>query len=457
MKIFFSGIGGAGVSAIASFMADKQHEVYGSDRSFDTDQHHPAYAPLKANGVKIVPQDGSGIDSSFDLVVFSTAVETTLPEPKKAASLGLTVKTRPQFLAELVASHKTFAIAGTSGKSTTAGMLAYMMRELGLSPNFIGGGRVAQFRSPSNMGNSAASSSDLLVVEACESDGSIVSYKPEFSVILNLDLDHHSIEKTAAMFAALARNTAKKTILNGDDAHLSGLALDNAVTFGLVHADDYRAENVELKPLYSEFTLRGIRFKVNLPGQYNVYNALACLATLGEYGIPLERCVRPLETFTGVERRFDVKLNSGTGFVMDDYAHNPHKIASLMQMAQKIREKITYVYQPHGFAPTRMMKKEYIQAFAENLRPGDRVLFLPIYYVGGTVAKDISSEDLAKGVTALGGSSKVASREEILNAAHGGEAYIVCGARDESLSDFAVAIARKVKGAAAHPGAQPNA
>jgi UDP-N-acetylmuramate--alanine ligase len=134
---------------------------------------------------------------------------------------------------------------------------------------------------------------------------------------------------------------------------------------------------------------------------------------------------------------------------MDDYAHNPHKIASMMEMARKIRDSITYVFQPHGFAPTRMMKNEYIEAFARNLRPSDRLLLLPIFYVGGTVAKDISSQDLADGVTAQGGKAATASREEILANAKAGESYIVFGARDESLAELAKALAKKVKSARA--------
>lgn len=444
-KIFFSGIGGAGVSALASFMVEKGAEVHGSDRSFDQDRGHPAYGPLVRKGVKIAPQDGTGIEPGFDLVVFSTAVEKDLPEPKKCAELGLKTMTRPEFLAELVASHRTFAVAGTSGKSTTSGMLAFMMRELGLEPNFIGGGRVAQFKSPENLGNSVTGKSDLLVVEACESDGSIVEYRPEYTLLLNLDLDHHSVEKTAEMFRALAKNTRKKTLVNADDEHLPGLQLPGAVTFGLEKPAKYKATGLELKVLSSEFKLNGVSFTVSMPGRYNAYNALACLATLAEFGMRLEHCVQPLKNFRGIDRRFDVHADDGKSFVMDDYAHNPHKLASMMEMARLIRPRITYIFQPHGFAPTRMMKKEYIEAFAKGLRPDDRVVFLPIFYVGGTVAKDISSDDLAAGVKAGGKNGTTGDREAILAAAKPGEAYVVCGARDESLSEFAAAIAKRLK------------
>ena len=446
MKIFFSGIGGAGVSALASFMAEKGHSISGSDRSFDADKSHPAYGPLVAKGIKILPQDGSGIDPSLELVVFSTAVEKNLPEPQRASELNIPVKTRPEFLADLVASHKTFAVAGTSGKSTTSGLLAYMMRELNLNPNFIGGGRVSQFKQDGNLGNAITGNSNLLVVEACESDGSIVTYKPEFTILLNLDLDHHSVKETANMFVTVSKNTAKKVLVNSDDIHLATLNIPNSVTFGLESPAKYRADRITLKPLSSEFYLGGVAFTVNLPGLYNVYNAVACLATLAEFGIPLQDCVKPLESFRGIDRRFDVYLNDGKSFVMDDYAHNPHKIASMMEMASRIRPAVTYIFQPHGFAPTRMMKNEYIEAFAKNLRVSDRLILLPIFYVGGTVAKDISSEDVARGVAATGKQAQVKSREEILAAAKPGESYIVFGARDESLGAFAKSIAEELNG-----------
>jgi UDP-N-acetylmuramate--alanine ligase len=446
MKIFFSGIGGSGVSALASFMADQGHQVSGSDRSFDFDKAHPAYAPLAGKGVKLVPQDGKGIEPDLDLVVFSTAVEKDLPEPKRCLELGLKTQTRPEFLAGLVASHETFAVAGTSGKSTTSGILAYLLRELGKEPSFIGGGRVSQFKDKGNLGNAVAGKSKLLVVEACESDGSIVTYRPAFTLLLNLDFDHHSVEKTAEMFRVLCANTAKRVLVNSDDSHVRDLKIPNAATFGVENPANYRAEQIKLLPLGAEFTLRGVRFRSNLPGLYNVYNALACLATLAELGIPLEDCVKPLENFRGIDRRFDVYLNEGKSFVMDDYAHNPHKISSMMEMASQIRESITYVFQPHGFAPTRMMKNEYIAAFVQHLRTSDRAVILPILYAGGTVAKDISSEDLASGIRAGGKRAVAGTREGILQEAKNGESYVVFGARDESLAAFAESLSKVVKG-----------
>lgn len=445
LKIFFSGIGGSGVSAIASFMADRGHAVAGSDRAFDSNPDHPVCRLLKAKNITIVPQDGSGIDRSFDLAVFSTAVEPDQPEVIRAKLIGLPMETRPEYLARLVTEFKTIAVAGTSGKSTTAGMLAFIMQRLGMSPNFIGGGRVKQFRTGHNPGNAVTGDSETLVIEACESDGTIINYKPQHSIILNLGLDHHSVEATAAMFGTLGVNTSGMVVANADDHNLRKVSLHNPVQFSVDACSGYRAEAIDLQPLGSTFSLNGTRFSLSVPGKYNLYNALSCIALLREMGLAYQDIAGALAEFSGIERRFDIHLDDGKRLVIDDYAHNPHKIASFMSAMQKVRGRICYIFQPHGFAPTRMMKAEYIEAFAENLRQDDHLILLPIFYAGGTVSKDISSSDLALGICSHGKSAEaVESREIILSRSDEWESYAVFGARDETLSDFAGSLAKKL-------------
>jgi len=445
LKIFFSGIGGSGVSAIASFMADKGHIVAGSDRSFDSNPAHPVYQILKSKNIAIVPQDGSGLDSSFDLAVFSTAVEADQPEVIKAKRIGVPMQTRPEFLAKIVTEFKTIAVAGTSGKSTTGGMLAFIMQRLGMRPNFIGGGRVKQFKTAHNAGNAITGESERLVMEACESDGTIINYKPEHSIILNLDLDHHSVENTAEMFKILGGNTSGMIILNSDDTHLGEVPLLNTVPFSIDSASGYRAEAVDLQPFSTGFSVNGTRFRLSIPGKYNLYNALSCIALLGEMGISHENIAAALTEFSGIERRFDIHLNDGKRLVIDDYAHNPHKLASFMRTMQNVREHVCYIFQPHGFAPTRMMKAEYIGAFAENLRRSDHLILLPIYYAGGTASKDISSSDLAAGIRERGKSVEVVEgRGIVLSRSGEWDSYAILGARDETLSDFARDLAKNL-------------
>jgi UDP-N-acetylmuramate--alanine ligase len=446
LRIYFSGIGGSGVSAIAGFMHEGGHFVAGSDRAFDEDPRHPVYRALKKRGITIVPQDGSGLDASYDFAVMSTAVEDGNPEVRKAQALGLPVQTRPEYLAELVAGFRTVAIAGTSGKSTVAGMLAYLMRELGLGPNFIGGGRVRALKEAGGTGNYLRGDSDLLVMEACESDGSIVTYRPEWTVLLNLSLDHHHVEETAGMFGTLLANTTGPVVANADDQNLKGLLPSRAVAFSLCGPAAVRATDIIEESLGSGFTVEGTRFRLSMPGLHNVSNALASITLLMEMGVSLEEVADVLPGFLGIERRFDVHLDEKGKLVIDDYAHNPHKLDGLMQTMKKLSPRVCYVFQPHGFSPTRLMRKEYIATFSRNLRGGDHLVVLPIYYAGGTVEKDISSEDLAAGVRAAGGSAEaVASREDVPVRPDAWDAWVVLGARDETLSALAGDMASRLK------------
>ncbi len=442
LKIFFSGMAGSGVSAIAGFMSSKGHIVAGSDRVFDKNPDHPLKKTFMSAGIAIVPQDGHALDNSFDLAVFSTAVEAGMPEVSKARALEIPVRTRPACLCEIAESFRTTAVSGTSGKSTASGLLAFLMRGLGLSPNFIGGGRVKQFRTSSNPGNFLAGESDYLVIEACESDGSIVNYRPRHSILLNLALDHHPVDKTAAMFRALMENTSEKTIVNADDKNLSEIRGKDSVTFSIRNPSHYRPGNIEYRQFSTDFSLHGTSFSLALPGEHNLYNALSCIALLAETGIPLDDIARLLPRFQGIERRFDIHLNDGERLVIDDYAHNPHKISSLMKTAGRFRESVCYIFQPHGFAPTRMMKDEYIEAFRENLRDRDHLVILPVYYAGGTAAGDISSHDLAAGIKAGGKSAEVMEkRDDVFKLPDKYRTLVIFGARDETLADLAKQIA----------------
>jgi UDP-N-acetylmuramate--alanine ligase len=446
MKIFFSGIGGSGVSALAGFMADRGHDVWGSDRAFDNDPEHPVLRLLRNKKIRIVPQDGRAIDNSYDLLVFSTAVEETNIEYKKARDLNLKIKTRPQFLIDLSGEFRTFAVSGTSGKSTTSGMLAFLMDSLGMSPNFIGGGRVKGLKARNGLGNYLAGKNDILVIEACESDGTIVNYRPEGLIILNLQLDHHPVDVTRELFQKIANNTSGKVIINGDDRNLRGLSLKDPVIFSIEEFSPYRPEEVRLNPLNTEFVLKGIRFKLSIPGIHNLYNALAAIAFLSELGISMKEISEVLPDFNGIERRFDILLNTGKRLVIDDYAHNPHKIESLIRTVKAFRSSVCFIFQPHGFGPTRLMKDGYIKVFSEGLSQKDHLILLPIFYSGGTVQRDISSNDLAEELRARGRSVEVLEdREDIMNRLDNWDTFVVFGARDEGLSVLARRIADELK------------
>lgn len=445
IKIFFSGIGGSGVSALAGFMAARGHDVWGSDRAFDRDPNHPLLKPLSENNIKIVPQDGTHIDSSFDFAVFSTAVESSNVEYRRAAELKIPMKTRPEFLIELSRNFTTVAVAGTSGKSTTSGMIAFILESLHHSPNFIGGGRVRNFKERNLLGNYLTGKSNLLIIEACESDGSLIHYEPEYLLLLNLELDHHSIEVTAELFKKVSNNTKTLVIINGDDKNLRKLPIKNPLTFSLKHESTFKPDKIKLYPFASEFTLKGEKFKLPLSGLHNLYNALAALALVSALGISLKSVSEVLAEFKGIDRRFNIVFNNGEKLVIDDYAHNPHKIKSLIETVKRFRDGVCFIFQPHGYGPTKLMKEEYIRLFTECLSREDHLILLPIYYSGGTVQMDISSHDLARDIKAKGKSVEVLEkREDLFCRLDRWHTFVVFGARDESLSAYAEEIARRL-------------
>lgn len=443
-KIFFSGIGGSGMSALAAFLSARGQKVVGSDRDRDQGLNIRTFETLEHSGISLVPQNGEGLDASFSRVVFSTAVESGNPDAVKARELDLARISRPELLSEIINRYRSVAVAGTSGKSTTSGWLAWSLCQLGVEPGFLGGARVRQFHTRERLGNMLPGASDILVAEACESDKTIVHYHPRMAVLLNVSRDHHDVPETQDLFRKLCDHTAEQVIVNGDDPDLAGLSAPGMLRFGSSPGVDIRAENIDLKPLSSSFEVEGVAFTVRLPGLHNVYNALAVVAVLRCFGIELPQMVEPLGSFEGVERRFEIHLNQGGRLVVDDYAHNPDKIAALMTAVSRITASACYVFQPHGYGPTRFMKEGYIDTFRTFLRKEDRLLILPIFYAGGTVARDISSLDLVTPlaqtglkVELLGDRGLLSEREQLA----GVDTVVIFGARDESLSDLARTVA----------------
>jgi UDP-N-acetylmuramate--alanine ligase len=244
------------------------------------------------------------------------------------------------------------------------------------------------------------------------------------------------------MFTTLMNNTRSKILVNVDDENLKTINRDDTITYSIHNPSDFRADTIRYNSFSTLFTVHGTEFRLPLPGAHNLYNAMACIAMLAELGTALESIASVLHEFQGIERRFDVLLNEGGYLVIDDYAHNPHKIEALMSTVQQFRNKICYLFQPHGFGPTRMMRREYVETFVHNLRDSDHLVLLPIFYAGGEAQKDISSDDLAEEIRAGGKSVEVAQkRSDITNRPGGHKTYVVFGARDESLSSFAGEIA----------------
>ncbi len=439
--IHFVGIGGAGMSALAQIHALDGGPATGSDRDFDRGRSAPLRAKLEALGVRLFAQDGSALTRATDLVVLSTAIEDANPEIAAAKALGVPLMHRSEFLARHVSRLRTVAVTGTSGKSTVVAMIFEILEAAGRGPSVITGGSLLALERRGLNGNAWRGKSELLVIEADESDGSLVNYKPAVGVFLNLTKDHLEVAALRDIFLKFRANVAT-ALINSDDPELAALRADG--TFGL-ESGSVRGEGLELGPNGSQFRVRDTPFHLPLPGRHNAANAVAAVAACLNEGVSLADCSRALASFQGVARRFQ-SLGTARGVeVVDDFAHNPAKIAATLTAARLRARRILAVYQPHGFAPTRHLKNELIEAFAQGLRPDDRLWLPDIYYVGGTASKDISSSDVVEPLRAQHlNAFHVADRSEIIGLiaaeARAGDLVLVMGARDPSLADFARAV-----------------
>ncbi|HAN04887.1 MAG TPA: hypothetical protein DCW72_04620 [Elusimicrobia bacterium] len=438
--IHFSGIGGVGMSALAQVAAMEGRPVSGSDRDFDRGRNLGVKAALDALGIKIFPQDGTGINENTAELALSTAIEDSNPEVLKAKELGLKISHRSELLAERVNGSDTIAVAGTSGKSTVAAMLFTALEAGGLQPSIVTGGALGALKERGLVGNAYRGKGRVLVVEADESDGTIVRYRPRTGLVLNISKDHKDVEILNKIFAEFAGNCGR-VLVNADDAPAAA-ALPAAPVFGF-DAGGWKVSEVKLGPFSSAFRINGTPFELPAPGRYNVENALAACAAASLYGVSLADCAAGLKNFRGVERRFVLVGERRGVTVIDDYAHNPAKISALLAaLHQAPGRRVLAVYQPHGFTPTRHLKAELIESFAAGLNPGDMLIMPEIYYAGGTVTRNISSKDISDAVAARG--HKTAFYENrsgipafIAGAAAPGDIVVVIGARDATLADFA--------------------
>jgi UDP-N-acetylmuramate--alanine ligase len=445
-RLHFAGVAGSGMSALAQFVSMKGGRASGSDRSFDRGQRPEARAQLEALGIPLHPQDGSGLEGDCAALVVSTAVEDEVPDVAAARRLGLPVLHRSELLAHLVARYRTLAVTGTSGKSTTVAMLFEILRGAGLDPSIITGGELVALQREGRWGNAWAGKSDLLVIEADESDGSVVRYHPAIGVLLNLQKDHKEMGVVAEMFRAF-RDQVREGLVVGEAVNLREFA-GGAMVFGIGDEAGLRAESLCLGAEGSTFRAGGIDFRLPVPGRHNVENALAAMAASRALGVPLEAMVEPLAAFQGVARRFQVLGTRRGVTVVDDFGHNPAKVAASIRAAHLrvgAAGRVLAVFQPHGFGPLKFLRADFVDAFATELGPQDRLWFLDVFYAGGTAARDISSAEVIADIAARGTSAEHApSRERLVERlvaeARERDLILLMGARDPSLTELAEAI-----------------
>ena len=381
------------MSALATALVRLGDEVTGADRTLGT----PNIRFLESLGVKVFPDDGSGVDAATGEVVVSTAIESDNPGLVRAAELGIPVVHRAKALARALSGHRLVAVVGTCGKSTVTAMLGHVLAECGLDPFCVNGANVPGWEGAVRFGRG-----EYAVAEVDESDRSLVAFSPYAAIVTNASADHYSKEEMDQVFDDFVRNCPGPVV------------------------DGRRCDPGEAE--------------TTMPGRHNRQNAALALRMALALGCDEAKARAALLTFRGVERR----LQRVGERVFDDYAHNPEKLRAMWTtLAEEYPGGLCAVWRPHGYAPLRKMLDALVEMFAATIRPQDRLLVLPVYDAGGTADRSINSDSL---VARLGGRAvAVSDFEEAYSwcRAHSGDfaAFAVCGARDPGLAPFARRLA----------------
>ena len=410
MKRHLIGIGGVGMSALATALVRLGDEVTGADRTLGT----PNIKFLESLGVRVYPDDGSGVDSSTDEVIVSTAIEDSNAGLIKAKELGIPVTHRAKALSRTLKDYKLVAVVGTCGKSTVTAMLGHVLAECGFDPMCVNGANVPGWEGAVRFGKG-----QYAVAEVDESDKSLVAFKPYAAIVTNASADHYSKEEMHEVFDAFVKDCEGPVV-------------------------DGRGR---LESLASLETL-----EVPVPGAHNRQNAEMAVRMAVALGAPPARAIAAMKTFRGVERR----LQRHGANVYDDYAHNPEKLKAMwMTLAEKYPGGICVIWRPHGYAPLRKMMDALAEMFAETVRPCDKLLLLPVYDAGGTTDRSVNSDALVGAIAAARSSSGSSDSSIVelvsdLDAAyawcesHKGDyaAFVTCGARDPGLPVLAQRLSK---------------
>lgn len=449
-NIHFVGIGGIGMSGIAEILAGRGLRVSGCDL-----RRSAAIDLLTARGVDVrIGHDPAHVEGA-DAVVVTAAVKGANPEIDAARERGIAVVPRKQLLGAIVNEKRAVGVSGTHGKTTTSSMIATVLEEAGLDPTVIIGGIVRNFAS-----NAKGGAGELLVVEADEYDRTFHELRPEIAVITNIEADHleyyGSLENIIDAFRIFTGNVRTGGVIIGcaDDPHVAAL-LDRRgradgpkiVRYGLGRGADVVARNVSFHERGSSFEVPGIGFfKLFIPGEHNVRNALAAIAVARELGISGEATAAALAKFLGVDRRFQILGDYNGAIVVDDYAHHPTEVRATIAAARSgyPRRRVVALFQPHLFSRTR----DFAREFGEALAGADVALVSPVYAAREKPIEGISSRliaDGAEGVEFLD-RSHIEIVNELRRRLQANDIFVAMGAGD--VHEIAEALVRGDEGRA---------
>lgn len=453
---FFCGIGGSGMLPLAMILQGQGVTIAGSDRGHDQGRSPEKFEFLSKNGIHIFPQDGLGLTKDFDALVISSAVEDTIPEVKRAKELGIPILKRADILAQLFnQAELRIGIGGTSGKSTTTGMLAWILSQMNKNPTVMNGANFLNFvSSKTPFASALVGDKNLFVTECDESDGSIILYQSTIAVLNNIALDHKPVEELKPIFATFL-NQSQKQVLNSDNDAVASLAdsyKNTALTVGIDNPSaQLRATSLHHSPTGISAQIQYVttgevaNLSLRLIGRHNIENALCAMGAALLLGINLSDSCRILGEFQGVGRRLQTVKNNNNISVIDDFAHNPDKIRATLHSLNEFSGRLLVMFQMHGYKPFELMKDELLAAFTEGLKKDD-ILYMPdVLFMGGTTEKTYTSQQFIsdcsyKGLNGIYAPSRNEIGKLIESEAKSGDRIVIMGARDDTLTDFAKGI-----------------
>ncbi len=430
-KVHVVGIAGNGMCAVAEASLACGYVVTGSDRLWGTESQPAVLATLARAGCQVAPQDGSAITSSTTAVVISTAIEEDNPDIQSAHKQGVPVYHRAKWLASLIGSNPLLGVAGTSGKSTVTAMVGWILQQTGHDPFVINGASVAAWESAKHTGHVRLGAQDMWVLELDESDRSLLAFSPLHAVITNQSADHFTDVETKQLFQAFEQQVRGECVsgaweLSSFEGTLSGC----------------------------QFFAKGVHYALPMIGRHNAQNAIAASVLASCVGVPFEAAAEALRSFPGVRRRLE-RCKGDRVHVFDDYSHNPAKITAALDAILPFARNLTVIWRPHGYGPLRKMMSQFEVAFGRladssaQVGHHHRLLLLPVYDMGGTATRDVQSGDLAERLRSTGLETHcLATYDEVVlycNQKHvqEGDAVLVMGARDPSLTRLACEIAKE--------------
>ncbi len=454
---FFCGVGGSGMTPLALIVQARGGVVEGSDRALDQGRGAARFDFLRGRGVTLHPQDGSGVNRTGQILVMSGAVEESIPDVKSARRLGLTIMTRAELLAELFnAAEVRIGVAGTSGKSTTTGMIGWILDRAGQDPTIMNGAEMKTYITADlPFASARVGSGAAFVSEVDESDGSIALFSPTVAVVNNISLDHKSMEELRTLFADFTRK-ARTAVLNLDNVETRILAAaapaERTIAYSLSDEEaDLLAGAPSQRPDGVDFTVtarasgESVAVSLKVPGLHNVANALAALGAAQACGVTLADAARALGDFAGIRRRFEVVGTAKGVTVIDDFAHNPDKITATLDTLHAFPGRLLIMFQPHGYGPLKLMRQAFVDVFAERMAADDVLLMPEPVYYGGTTDRSVTSRDITEALAARGRNAtalpdRAACGDRLVELAAPGDRIVVMGARDDTLSQFAAEV-----------------